>query len=108
MGYSCSAIASTVLDVIGEDRRFDISHFSYRFFFEIGRENRDGAITGFVYSVGMIIDTLQRCCKRKGSFRIEPNGEITRFPGLPKSEWKEIVAEGLCRYRKENESWKVV
>lgn len=50
-------------------------HDGLKYFYEIGRKNDDGAITGTVYaflSNGM--------ASSAGTFRIEPNGKITRFP----------------------------
>lgn len=100
MGYSCTARASEVLDKIMSYDKFNIDHEKYSYFIEIGKENFDGAITGTVYRlIGESFvreDGLKsRRCKKAGSFRIDSNGEIVRFPGVPKSLFKEIEEEAL-------------
>jgi len=51
------------------------------YFYEIGRENGDGAITGTVLE-----DLGYNTARRIGSFRISPTGEITRFPRLKQGQ----------------------
>jgi hypothetical protein len=52
-----------------------------RFFYDTGREQRDGAITGQVFR--MLPDGM---AVRSGSFRIESDGTVTRYPtGLRKA-----------------------
>jgi len=52
-----------------------------RFFYDTGREQRDGAITGQVFR--MLPDGF---AVRSGSFRIEADGTVTRYPtGLRKA-----------------------
>lgn len=54
-----------------------------RYFFEYSRrEHADGAITGAVYRYVSDVSVVPY-----GSFRIEGNGHVTRFPGLPKERW---------------------
>lgn len=82
MGYSCTAKAGKVFDAIN-----NVSYAKTGLnnglpgggLYEIGREQTDGAITGVVYKPypgkpGYVI--------KAGSFRIEPNGHIARFPCL--------------------------
>ena len=84
MGYSCSTIANNVLNFIiasvnNTDSSNEWTFNGKRYFYEVGRENRDGAITGTVWRFqpdGVHV-------KRAGSFRIEPEGEISRFPHVP-------------------------
>ena len=45
------------------------------YFYDIGREQRDGAITGQVFQMS---DTGY--ATRVGTFRIEPDGTVTRYP----------------------------
>lgn len=59
-------------------------------FFERGRENADGAITGTVmrYVSGLEENSkgdLVRYGRRAGSFRISPDGEVERFPLMAKA-----------------------
>lgn len=85
MSYSCTTRANAVLDRISEMCR-DQSGFSNvwykgerKFFFEVGREQSDGSITGSVMEfVG------ENAAARKGNFRIEPNGAMPYFPNLNK------------------------
>lgn len=107
MGYSCSSMASFTLDIIQE--YFSPSHSDNRLpsnaitrndyqhigFWERGRENADGAITGRCFK-SLSNGTYLPC----GSFRIEPDGTIKRFPLLFKRLWIDIRADALARYNK--------
>jgi len=78
MGYSCTKAAGDVLrtfprDTEGPSNTWD--HKGHRYFWERGREQRDGAVTGTIYRE---VPPNHAC--RVGSFRIEPNGTITRAP----------------------------
>ncbi len=81
MSYSCSIAANYTLDaiqaLIGDPT--SSNKLSNDGFWQRGRENSDGAITGVVYKphptqLGYVIT--------HGSFRIEPTGTITRWPGM--------------------------
>lgn len=90
MGYSCSARARYTLDQVDKLDEFDIKSNSYKYFIELGRENADGAITGtvyeLVYSLFVDKDLLGvRKAKKGGTFRIESDGSIKRFHGVPKN-----------------------
>lgn len=87
MGYSCTVVANKVLDFILDDLSKNVGNGSSnrwfnntrKLFFEQGKENADGAITGQVWCI------LNQSSYRVGSVRIEPNGTITRFFGVPSS-----------------------
>jgi hypothetical protein len=80
MGYSCTKDASDMLGVINKmcglkDGWLHID--GKRFFFERGKEQADGAVTGT-----LMMDLGNDYCRRAGGVRIEPNGTIARFPGF--------------------------
>lgn len=94
MGYSCTAAANKVLEAAmaaavwtGERGAYGNapsnawSNAGREYFFDIGREQRDGAITAQIYS--------QRADGTdyigSGSLRIEPEGKITRWNGATKA-----------------------
>jgi len=95
MGYSCTKDAAEKLQAIMAKLEEEglIAYHNGRpiantwrrgqdtLFYEIGRENLDGAITGSVWSMSG---------RRIGSFRIEPDGSVTRFPGMPKKILEEV------------------
>lgn len=91
MGYSCSTKANLTLTVIHSFEDFDYKSSSYKYFWEIGRENDDGSITGTIYELIQVISPNDRCmsrsCKKLGSFKIDSQGKIVRFPGLSKRLW---------------------
>ena len=99
MGWSCTAKAGFTLD--GISKTFQGSSNTWNtekgnFFFETGRENEDGAITGQVWK--MINWQGQERCKQSGSFRIEADGTIARFPHLPAWLKKSAVEYGAAEY----------
>lgn len=85
MGYSCTTAANRTVDKWsdfcfkqnGSSNTFESNGDSY--FYEIGRENGDGAITGTIWKV--LIDGR---CKRSGTFRVNPDGTIARAPKILK------------------------
>lgn len=113
MGYSCNAWAWEVLDIIQayiDDNLLPDYPKQVQgawiwkgrmYFYEIGRENVDGAVTGSVFRIfskdprnthkhtGLRNGDL---CERVGSFRIEPYGKVTRFPCLPKEAYAKAEA----------------
>lgn len=98
MGYSCSAKANYVMDQIAATLR-GLSNTSNEIvrnggFWEIGRENYDGAITGTVWK--KVDETHVR---RAGTFRIEADGTINRFPTLTKWEKTNCEKVGLEKYK---------
>ena len=103
MGYSCSAKASyveqaimnAITDPVGPCNQWTNNGKVY--FTERGREQHDGAITGTVMVQTKVVDGKIHC-KNGGSLRIEADGTITRFTGLPKKRWAELQAKGLADF----------
>lgn len=111
MGYSCTARAKYVLDQVEFLEEWNGKALGYKYFFEIGKENRDGAITGRVFEItGESTLTpygWESPCKRAGTFRIEPDGTIKRFTGVPKKLWGTLYKDGMETYDREfNREWK--
>lgn len=89
MGYSCTQDASHTLGVIGRmfatDKNPNILTIKKtQYFFERGKEQTDGAITGSLME--MLPDNY---CQKVGTVRIEPDGTITRFPKLTATDREE-------------------
>ena len=86
MGYSYTTKAGNTLAAIRQlaESPDGLSNFipvgPLGGFYELGREQRDGAITGSVYR-----NLPGGKCIKAGTLRIEPSGKITRFFGLPKA-----------------------
>ena len=100
MGYSSTAKASLVLDALMAIVRDTPSSNVYRdHFYEIGRENGDGAITGRVwkFTSGEYGDDVRHAIVA-GSFRIEANGKIKRFPATTIAERKAAYVIGMRKY----------
>ena len=103
MGYSCTAKAHEALRRVMEvlqARGYGLRHDGRllangwktsrgEHFYEIGREHLDGAMTGPVFRV-----LRNGRASRIGSFRIEPDGKIRRFPGLPREVLRALRREG--------------
>lgn len=54
------------------------------YFYEIGREQKSGAITGSVWRViGLFPKTEEKVCRKAGSFKVAADGKIIRWPALP-------------------------
>ena len=72
---------------------------SHRYFIEIGKEQRDGAITATVMKMnGIPVGDGPTLCKRMGGVRIEPSGRITRWPTSTKAERIQAQITGLARF----------
>lgn len=100
MGYSYAARAGFTLDAIQEKFRqensgnvFSTDGGKTTYFHERGREQADGAATGTVQK-----NLPDNFCRKAGSYRIEPEGNITRFPGVPRKFWPELEAASDKRY----------
>ncbi len=99
MGYSCSAKASYVMDVIMEQNRHENSGNVYKsvtgdlYFWERGRENADGAMTGPVHKFLPGDRAL-----KVGSYRINRDGRIERFPGLDQNQRQRAERAGLHKF----------
>ncbi len=91
MGYSCTRDAADMLGTVshffateGNGNILTIGKTQY--FFERGREQGDGAITG------TLMEMLPNdYCRKAGTVRIEPDGELARFPRISKVDREEIV-----------------
>src|SRR5262245_1471890 len=89
MGYSCTQDAQSSLAVIskfyataGNSNILTIKGRLY--FFERGREQADGAITGT-----LMLDLENGYCQKAGNVRIAPDGSIVRFPVMSKVDKEE-------------------
>lgn len=90
MGYSCTTDAGLAVDAMlevlqlaGPDHRQTSNGWQHRhscetYFFERGREQENGAVTGAVWKNCML--NGKEFARRAGSVRIEPNGRIKRWP----------------------------
>lgn len=109
MGYSCSAKASLTMDamlailttagpVFTPNSSLSMSNTwkvdETEYFFERGRENEDGAITGSLYRNAPDGKT----CRKMGSVRVSPDGTIARFPTATKEQRIKATAKGLLDY----------
>ena len=83
MGYSCTCAAMDTLDRISDvcyKQTKSQNVYLYgnnKYFWEIGEENSDGAITGEIYKY-----LPNGYVSKSGDFRIEPDGDITRGIGF--------------------------
>jgi len=91
MGYSCTVNANNTLGVIEHMFATDgnpniLTIRGRQYFFERGREQEDGAITG------QLMHMLPGdCCERAGSVKIAADGSIIRFPALTSTEKREAM-----------------
>ena len=102
MGYSCSAKASFVLDeivnLISQNYEAKCSNsLPNGGFWERGRENSDGAITGTCYKPYPPKPDL---VIKAGSFKIDQDGKVVRFPFVPKEIKKRAERIGLQKFKK--------
>lgn len=111
MGYSCTAKAALVLAAVQSvmDKAMPDDKSSNKLpngFWERGREQPDGSITGTVFKTVRILTEAERVararemggsvmpdwignpCVRAGSFKISADGKIVRFPQLTKAQRK--------------------
>jgi len=104
MGWSCTAKAHFTLDALKEILRGNLNssnsieslrvggHFG---FWECGREQPDGSITGTVWKPW---ETDPTRVTKAGSFKIDPEGKVLRFPGTSKEVRAEAEAKGMAEY----------
>ena len=90
MGYSCTQDAAHMLGVIskayGDPTTGNVLILrGERYFYERGRENDDGAITGQLMKM-----LPGDYAERAGTYRIAPDGTIERFPKLSKVQRQEL------------------
>ena len=101
MGYSATAAAFDTLERIVREAGPEYGSNGWQavngrnYFYERGDEHTDGAITGTVLCNYLPSEWRAEwgtynpnSCKAAGSFRIEPNGKVTRFAGIPKTLWE--------------------
>jgi hypothetical protein len=86
MGYSCTKAASDMLGLIRHTFTDGQTSNGLRigaatFFYEIGRENADGSITGTLFE-----NVDESHARRYGSFKIHAEGVIVRFPGIKNNQ----------------------
>jgi len=99
MGYSCNRDAARSLDAIlkllqgeGYEGMQNAWIFDGReYFFERGREQEDGAVTGSVYRMDG---------GKVGGSRIEPDGTISRFPAMTSTQRREAKAAAIAYQEK--------
>ena len=96
MGYSCTRDAQDTLGVIAKmfgraDKGSNTLVIgAEEYFYERGREQADGAITGELFLM-----LPGETCRRVGGFKIAPDGRIVRFPRLTKAHKEEAWALAL-------------
>lgn len=101
MGWSCSAKAGAVLDAVKNeiDARYKPAGSNSMpdgGFYEIGRETRDGSITGKVWKPAP--DAGPDSVRLRGRFKVSSQGVIERFPGLPSDLKRRAQAMGLAMF----------
>jgi hypothetical protein len=102
MGYSCAAKASYTRDAIIELIAVRISNgMPDGGFFETGREQADGAITGTVWK-----PTGDGHVTKRGGFRIEADGRVSRFPGLPATLLRTAETIGETQFKANHGTWR--
>lgn len=94
MGYSCTKAASDSLAVLSDRFKTDgnpnyLTIRGDKYFFERGREQADGSITGEL----MQFSPDENTCTVAGRVKIAPNGVIVRFPRVTVKETIEIENE---------------
>lgn len=99
MGYSSTAAAAFAMDWIRDHVSIPVDGSSNAIpgggFWEVGRENPDGAITGTVWKPWAKDPSR---VVRRGSFRVDPDGSVVRFPGLTKAQREAAGAFAVKRY----------
>ena len=104
MGYSLSSEAGSTLEAFNDSFSSGSTNTYYaettgaEMFYEIGNESSDGSCTGEVYRVAGKNADGHDMCRKVGTFRIDSNGEIVRFPGVTRKTMNEISARGLEIY----------
>ena len=68
-----------------------------------GRDNSSGYINGVVRKLAGVTDSGQEIWVVAGSFKISPTGQILRFTGLTKENWR-TVEQGVLQQVSEVET----
>jgi len=93
MGYSCTAAAAYTLEALTTLLALPTSNGTPDGgFFERGRENASGAITGMVWKPH---PRMPGHVTRRGGFHIDHVGKVHHFPGVPRALWAR--AEAMAR-----------
>ena len=95
MGYSCGRLASITLQIIeeicikstGSSNTFKTPKGNV--FYQVGKENRDGAITGSTWRI-----LSDGSCRKTTGFRIEPSGQVSRGPKWMKVKHLRLEIDG--------------
>lgn len=104
MGYSYAAKAGYTLDAIGKLIGATTSNgMPDGGFWEHGREQRDGAIVGTVWTPYPADPTK---VTKRGGFRIEPDGKISRFPGVPTAMKRQAETMGEAMFKATHGTWR--
>jgi hypothetical protein len=106
MGYSCTQDADHTLGVIGKLFATDgnpnyLTIHGRRYFFERGRENADGAITGKLMQL-LENDTL---CQEAGSVKIHADGRLGLFPRLNSTDKGNVARTVKAASYEELRAW---
>ena len=100
--YKCSAKAQLVLDQVRHRCQADTqtnnkwTGKSGNYMYIMGRERSDGRATGVVHKFHENPDCSHKLC---GSFKIMPDGNITRFTGLSKADWNNAMKLAETEYK---------
>lgn len=86
MGYSCTKDADDMLGLIRHSFSDGKTSNGLRigaatFFYEVGREQADGSITGTLYE-----NVDETHASKYGSFKIAADGIVVRFPGIKRNQ----------------------
>ena len=68
------------------------------YFYEVGREQRDGAVVGSVHKMYKVENA--NYCKPAGTFRAEPDGTIRRFPTSTKIQRQVATTAAIAEEEK--------
>ena len=108
MGYSYSTKAGLVQDAImvqlkaASNREIDQSNAwenkGSDHFFENGREQHDGAITGTVWRINKSVACDKQTCHKVGSAKIDRLGKVVRWPTSTKAMRESAETCGLIEF----------
>lgn len=103
MGYSCGRAADDTLTIIrirlcGGPNRNTWEEGGKKYLFELGKENKDGAITGSIWRRTRTDEDGADYYGRSSTFRIEHNGHLSRGPKSWKDTLKDREAELKTQY----------
>lgn len=93
MGYSATSSAFNTLELIkGHYNQKITNTLDNGYFWEIGKEQHDGAISGLVFKPYHLDPNK---CIKAGTFKIAANGDIVRFTGIPSKLWPIFSSKGV-------------